>query len=53
MAKASEMRWAAWQAPPVKCAACGKRVRLADPFFASWRLGTFHAPGCLPYEHSR
>lgn len=45
---ASEHKWAEWQVPPVICGGCGSRVTLKQPFFASHRLGTFHAE-CAPY----
>lgn len=47
---ASEHKWADWQVAPVICAntACGKRVTLKQPFFASHTLGTFHRE-CAPY----
>lgn len=47
---ASEHKWADWQKPPVMCArpGCDRRVTLKQAFFASERLGTFHAE-CAPY----
>lgn len=46
---ASEHKWAEWQVPPVMCASgCGRRVTLKQSFFASEKLGTFHAE-CAPY----
>jgi len=38
----SEHKWADWQVPPVICAACKKRVTLAQGFMGSFLHGTFH-----------
>lgn len=53
MAKGSEHKWGeGWQVPPVICPGCGVRVTLKQPFFGSFKLGTFHVE-CAPYSSGK